>query len=128
MNEWESKLETNCQDHFQRRCHQPFGRSIVDPAFVERILTLTGKDNIREVWPNLEVFMHGGVSFIPDVDQFKNIVGPNPLNYLQTYNASEGFFGNTGPQPCRRYAADARLWDLLRISPRRTARYALPNL
>ena len=56
------------------------------------ILDFTGKDNILDVWPNLELFTHGGVSFVPYRDQFKKLIPSEQMNYLETYNASEGFF------------------------------------
>jgi len=57
------------------------------------ILDFTGKNNILEVWPNLELFTHGGISFVPYRDQFKELIPSDKMNYLETYNASEGFFG-----------------------------------
>ena len=57
------------------------------------ILDYTGKSNILEVWPNLELFTHGGVSFSPYREQFKKLIPSENMNYLETYNASEGFFG-----------------------------------
>ncbi len=57
----------------------------------QRILEITGKKNIREVWPQLEVYMHGGVSFVPYKDQFAKLIGAD-IHYLEMYNASEGFF------------------------------------
>ena len=61
-------------------------------VLLKHILEITGKKNIIEVWPNLELFIHGGVSFVPYRTQFARIIG-KPINYLETYNASEGFFG-----------------------------------
>jgi hypothetical protein len=52
----------------------------------------TDVKNVSELWPNLEVFFHGGISFKPYKDQYKNIIGKN-INYYEIYNASEGFFG-----------------------------------
>jgi hypothetical protein len=57
----------------------------------KRILEITGKSCIKEVWPNLELYIHGGVSFTPYKHQFQKIVGEK-IKYLETYNASEGFF------------------------------------
>ena len=56
------------------------------------ILEYTGKSNISEVWPNLELFIHGGVSFEPYRAQYKRIISSEKMNYMETYNASEGFF------------------------------------
>jgi len=57
----------------------------------QRILELTGKEKILDVWPNLELYNHGGVSFVPYREQFKRLIGGD-INYLEKYNASEGFF------------------------------------
>lgn len=57
------------------------------------VLDFTGKSNILEVWPNLELFTHGGISFTPYREQFKELIPSDKMNYLETYNASEGFFG-----------------------------------
>jgi len=57
------------------------------------VLDFTGKSNILEVWPNLELFTHGGISFTPYREQFKILIPSDKMNYLETYNASEGFFG-----------------------------------
>jgi hypothetical protein len=56
-----------------------------------RILEITGKSSISEVWPNLELYLHGGVSFVPYREQMNRLIG-KPINYLEMYNASEGFF------------------------------------
>lgn len=57
------------------------------------VLDYTGKNNILEVWPNLEVFFHGGINFEPYRNQFKKIIPSDRMNYMESYNASEGFFG-----------------------------------
>jgi hypothetical protein len=59
---------------------------------LKRVLEITGKKNIMEVWPNMELFVHGAVNFIPYKTQFEKVIGKK-INYLETYNASEGFFG-----------------------------------
>lgn len=59
----------------------------------KRILELTGKENLLEVWPNLEMYFHGAVNFTPYRDQFKKLIPKDDMYYLETYNASEGFFG-----------------------------------
>jgi len=56
------------------------------------ILNYSGKNNILELWPNLELFIHGGVSFNPYREQFNKIIPSEKMNYMETYNASEGFF------------------------------------
>ncbi len=62
-------------------------------AVLKRALELKGMDHMADVWPNLEVFFHGGVSFIPYREQYKQLIGSDKMHYMETYNASEGFFG-----------------------------------
>ena len=57
-----------------------------------RLLEKTGKKSILEIWPNLELFIHGGISFEPYREQFKRIIPSDKVKYLEVYNASEGFF------------------------------------
>jgi hypothetical protein len=59
----------------------------------KRILEITGKKNLLEVWPNMELYFHGAVNFTPYREQFKKLIPNNDMYYLETYNASEGFFG-----------------------------------
>jgi len=60
---------------------------------LKRVLEITGKSNILEVWPNMELYFHGAVNFTPYREQFKNLIPNESMYYLETYNASEGFFG-----------------------------------
>ncbi len=62
-------------------------------SVLNRVMELKGVDRLDEVWPNLEVFFHGGVAFTPYREQYKNIIGLPGMHYVETYNASEGFFG-----------------------------------
>lgn len=62
-------------------------------VLAKRILEITGKNNLLEVWPNLEFYFHGAVNFNPYREQFKKLIPSNDMYYLETYNASEGFFG-----------------------------------
>src|SRR3569833_2275880 len=59
----------------------------------KRILEITGKSNLLEVWPNLELYFHGAVNFTPYREQFRQLIPDDDMHYLETYNASEGFFG-----------------------------------
>lgn len=61
-------------------------------VLLRRVLETTGKKNILEVWPNLEVFIHGGIKFDPYREQFRKIIPSASMRYMETYNASEGFF------------------------------------
>ena len=58
-----------------------------------RVLELSGKSTLAEVWPGLEVFFHGGIAFGPYREQYRKLVGSPQMRYMETYNASEGFFG-----------------------------------
>lgn len=62
-------------------------------VLAKRILEMTGKNNLLEVWPNLELYFHGAVNFKPYREQFRKLIPSDDMYYLETYNASEGFFG-----------------------------------
>ena len=62
-------------------------------VLLKKVLEVTGKNNILEVWPNLEVFTHGGVKFEPYRAQYEKLIPSAQMHYMETYNASEGFFG-----------------------------------
>lgn len=62
-------------------------------VLANKVLEITGKDNLLEVWPNLEFYSHGGVSFRPYIEQFKRLLPFDDIYYLENYNASEGYFG-----------------------------------
>jgi hypothetical protein len=62
-------------------------------SVMTRVLEISGKDNLVEVWPNLEMFFHGGVAFTPYREQYKRLIPSDQMHYMETYNASEGFFG-----------------------------------
>lgn len=62
-------------------------------SVLKRVLEITGKDSLEQVWPNLEVFFHGGVAFTPYREQYKQLIRSDRMHYVETYNASEGFFG-----------------------------------
>ena len=67
------------------------------PSWMLSVLTcmmeITGKTHLEEVWPNIEVFFHGGVAFTPYREQYKRLITSPNMHYMETYNASEGFFG-----------------------------------
>ena len=62
-------------------------------AVLKHMLDITGKKSVDELWPNLEVFFHGGVAFTPYREQYKQLIRKSDMRYQETYNASEGFFG-----------------------------------
>ena len=93
MNEWEEKLQKMAEATIHENVTSLAGVPSWTLVLLKKILEQTGKSTIAEVWPNLEVFMHGGVSFTPYRNQFKSIIGSSKVKYMETYNASEGFFG-----------------------------------
>ena len=62
-------------------------------SVLNRVIEISGANNLCEVWPNLEVFFHGGVAFTPYKEQYQHLIPSESMHYMETYNASEGFFG-----------------------------------
>jgi hypothetical protein len=91
MDEWEEKIESLAQSTIDEDVSSIAGVPTWTLVLLKRILAISGKKNIKEVWPNFELYIHGGVSFTPYKAQFEKIIGPN-CNYVEIYNASEGFF------------------------------------
>lgn len=92
MDEWEAKIELMAQNTINEDITSIAGVPSWTMVLIKRILEITGKESIHEVWPNLEVFVHGGVSFVPYKNEFKQFFRNGSINYMETYNASEGFF------------------------------------
>ena len=59
---------------------------------MKKILAITGKSNIHEVWPNLELYIHGGMNFSPYEKTFNDLFPDSKMNYVEAYNSSEGYF------------------------------------
>ncbi|MDZ4664132.1 MAG: GH3 auxin-responsive promoter family protein [Bacteroidota bacterium] len=93
MDEWESKLEKLSDTMTSENVTSIAGVPSWMLVLLKRILERSGAKTIKEVWPNFEVYFHGGVSFGPYKEQFKQLFGSDKVSYLQLYNASEGFFG-----------------------------------
>ena len=93
LSEWEEKLQRIIEATIKENVTNLAGVPSWMLVLIKAILKETGKDNLLEVWPNLELFAHGGVSFEPYREQFKKLIPSEKMNYLETYNASEGFFG-----------------------------------
>ena len=62
-------------------------------SVLTKVLEISGKEHLDEVWPGLEVFYHGGVAFTPYREQYRQLITRTDMHYMETYNASEGFFG-----------------------------------
>ena len=95
MDEWEDKIEKIAEATIKENVTSVSGVPTWTLVLFRRILDITGKKTIGEVWPSLELFMHGGVSFTPYREQFQKLIGKE-INYLEMYNASEGFFAAQG--------------------------------
>ncbi len=93
MAEWEEKIEALAQSTINENVTSMAGVPTWLLVLMKRILEITGKSTIKEVWPSLELYMHGGVSFVPYKANFEKLIGA-PINYLEMYNASEGFFAS----------------------------------
>lgn len=93
MDEWESKIKAIVES----TCHADVNSLSGVPSWmlvlIRAILRHTGKEYLTDVWPNLEVFFHGGISFEPYREQYKSLIPSERMHYMETYNASEGFFG-----------------------------------
>lgn len=93
MDNWEEKIDLIIEQTKDIDVTSITGVPSWTMVLGKRLLEKTGKSNLREVWPNLEAFFHGGVSFHPYRESFRNLAGGVSINCLETYNASEGFFG-----------------------------------
>jgi len=92
LDNWEEKLDKMARYTITEDVSVLSGVPSWTLVLLKRILEITGKHNIREVWPNIELFMHGGVNFSPYRQQFENLIS-GKMNYAESYNASEGYFG-----------------------------------
>jgi hypothetical protein len=93
MNEWESKIEKMAEVTMHHDVTSTSGVPSWTMLLFKKILEKSKKRNILEVWPNFQVFFHGGVNFTPYREQFRALLPSSQVNYFETYNASEGFFG-----------------------------------
>lgn len=96
----ETALIPDFAEKVKRICEESIGENVASFAGVpswnlvmlNKVLEYTGKDNLLEVWPNLELFIHGGMNFAPYREQYHRIIPSPDMKYMETYNASEGFF------------------------------------
>ena len=91
LDEWENKIEKIAESTISENVTSLAGVPTWTIVLIKRILEVSGKQYLKDVWPNLELYIHGGVSFVPYRDQLDRLIG-KPINYLEIYNASEGFF------------------------------------
>lgn len=93
MDQWEQKIEKMATETIGHNVTNILGVPSWTLLLLRRVLEITGKQSIIEVWPNLEVFFHGGVNFSPYRNQFDSLIDNPEMKYMDTYNASEGFIG-----------------------------------
>jgi len=92
MADWETKMQAIVDETIKEKVTSLAGVPSWMLVLLNNVLQTTGKDNLFEIWPSLEVYFHGGVSFDPYVDQYKKILPKEDFLYYEIYNASEGFF------------------------------------
>ncbi len=93
MDEWESKIKAIVESTYNADVNNLSGVPSWMLVLIKAVLQKTGREYLTDVWPNLEVFFHGGISFEPYREQYKALIPSDKMHYMETYNASEGFFG-----------------------------------
>lgn len=93
MEHFEPKMEAIARETIGAKVSNLSGVPSWMLVLIKHVLEKTGKQGLEEVWPDLEVFFHGGVAFTPYREQYKEIIRSSKMHYVETYNASEGFFG-----------------------------------
>jgi hypothetical protein len=92
ISDFETKVGEICKVTSKQNVTSLSGVPSWNLILLNAILEFNGKKDLREVWPNLELFMHGGISFEPYKKEYKRIIPHNSMNYMENYNASEGYF------------------------------------
>lgn len=93
MDEWESKICAIVESTWQADVCNLSGVPSWMLVLLKAVMQRAGRETLTEVWPHLEVFFHGGISFEPYREQYKHLIPSDRMQYMETYNASEGFFG-----------------------------------
>lgn len=93
MENWEEKIIAMAHGTMNEDVRVLSGVPSWTQQLLKKILELSGKENIHQVWPNLQLYMHGGVSFLPYEAAFESLLPNKTTDFVETYNASEGFFG-----------------------------------
>ncbi|MBT7306452.1 MAG: GH3 auxin-responsive promoter family protein [Bacteroidetes bacterium] len=92
MADWELKMQAIVDQTIQENVTSLAGVPSWMLVLLNNVLESTGKSNLFEIWPNLEVYFHGGVNFDPYIEQYNAILPKDNFRYYEIYNASEGFF------------------------------------
>ncbi len=93
LEDYEEKIERMARETMNKNVTHIAGVPTWTVVLIKRLFELTGKDNLADIWPNIELYIHGGVSFTPYRELFKELIRKEDMHYMETYNASEGFFG-----------------------------------
>lgn len=93
MDNWDEKIEKMVRATRNDDVTNISGVPTWTLVLIEKLFEATGKDNLTDIWPNLELYIHGGVSFAPYRSRFNKLIRSSNVSYLETYNASEGFLG-----------------------------------
>ena len=93
LDNWEEKIDLISKKCINEKVVMFGGVPTWNIVLFNRILEITGKDNIQEIWPELRYYLHGGVNFQPYRNLFKKYLPNDNFHYIEAYNASEGFFG-----------------------------------
>lgn len=93
MDEWESKIKAIVENTLKADVNSLSGVPSWMLVLIKAVLKKAECEYLTDVWPNMEVFFHGGISFEPYRDQYKALIPSDRMHYMETYNASEGFFG-----------------------------------
>jgi len=93
MSDWEEKIEKMAEITSEENVTSIYGVPTWTVVLIKHIMELKNAKNILEVWPNLELFVHGAVAFTPYKNLFNQLIPSSDMRYMETYNASEGFFG-----------------------------------
>ena len=96
LSDWETKMQAIVDETIQQDVTSLSGVPSWMLVLLNNVLETTGASNLLEVWPNLEVYFHGGVSFDPYMEQYQKLIPSNSFKYYEIYNASEGFFAIQG--------------------------------
>ncbi len=92
MDVWDEKIQKIAEETIKQDVTNIAGVPSWTLVLAKHILEITKKNNLLEIWPNLELFVHGGISFLPYREQFEKLIPSKKMRYMETYNASEGFF------------------------------------
>jgi hypothetical protein len=92
MDKWEDKIEKMARATMNKRVTNILGVPTWTIILIRKLFEITGKDNLADIWPEVELYVHGGVSFTPYRQLFQSLIRKDGMHYMETYNASEGFF------------------------------------